>query len=232
MPTAPKSERKYTSWSLSRLHEYEECPFRAAAKQIDKSYPGESNAAMDRGNMLHKKSEGYTLKTIKKLHKDLQTFAEEFKALRAQTGVITEKQWEFDVNWRALKDLGRYNPDAWLRVKLDAHYVVPTKALLKIIDHKSGKIYEDKKNDQLELYGLAGLLMYPTVKIVEAEMWYEDQGKLMNLTVARTELPKLLKKWNARVKKMFVDRKFAPRPGRHCMWCLLSHQKGGPCKAG
>jgi hypothetical protein len=221
MPTAPKkAERKFTSWSFSRWSEYMECPFRAAAKHIDKNKEPQ-RPATDRGN-------DWLQKKLGKLPERLQTFTEEFKTIK-KLNPLVEQEWAFTSSWKE-GDWFDASGKTWFRSKIDLHTPPDKNGLVQITDLKSGKIYAEKGKLQLETYSLAALARYPEAKAVKSELWYVDQGKLLDHEVTRGGLAKLRSAWMLRIMPMFRDRRFAPRSGPHCSWCHLSKTKGGPCK--
>jgi hypothetical protein len=102
-----------------------------------------------------------------------------------------------------------------------------------VVDLKTGRIYEDKL-DQLDLYNLAALCLDESIithqpKVSYAEMWYLDQGETRERSLLIGEVEKAKAYWAKRVKPLFADKSFLPRPGQHCKWCHLSKSKGGPC---
>ena len=224
--------QKILSWSISRLNCYSECPAKARFKFIDKKKePG--NQAMDRGSEIHAMAEKY-LKAGGRLPKELKQFTEPFKLLR-KLGALAEADFTFRSDWSATR-WDDWN-GAWCRAKADA--VVPPKIIegepaeVRIIDFKTGKVKEDGEYDeQLELYGLAGLLTYPTADIATGELWFLDHGKTIGAQKEFTQkdVPKLKKAWELRVKKMLSDTQFKPTPGQACRWCHFSKAKDGPCK--
>lgn len=251
-PTPPP---QISAWSFSRWSTYTDCPLKAKLANVDKIFEP-ANPAMDKGTGVHAIAEAfgsglipehdkrngdrlvpYTKDIVAaskgKVPMALAKFATQFKALR-KVGPLVEQEWAFNAQWNPTSWFGR---DAWLRVKMDAHYLKA--ATLPVIDYKTGKIYPEKAELQMSLYGLAGLLMYPTVKVVLPALWYLDQPLEAGANPAQHEytrdmLPKLKALWLKRVAPMLNDRNFAPRPGQHCRWCFYRKANkangGGQCK--
>lgn len=217
--------KQITAWSYSRYSDYSSCPRKAKYKVIDKlKEPG--SAAMDRGSAIHALAERYAKKELRALPDELALFKAEFTALRKQK-VITEEQWAFTVNWEPA-GWSDWN-SAWLRVKMDCAYVDRDTNRLQIIDHKTGRVNDAHKN-QLSLYAVAGLIMFPDVQGVDAKLWYLDQGEEFTQGYERGELPFLQKTWERTVKKMLTDKTFKPNPGPACRWCHFKKGNGGPCE--
>jgi hypothetical protein len=122
-----------------------------------------------------------------------------------------------------------FAPEARCRVKLDAFGI--NRGVGHAVDFKTGK-ERDRHHLQLELYGLAGLLRYADLTVVEAELWYLDTGNVVAQTFKRDEVVGLRARWEKRTRKMLQDRRFAPTPGPACRWCSFSARRGGPCEFG
>jgi CRISPR/Cas system-associated exonuclease Cas4 (RecB family) len=181
---------------------------------------------MDRGSSIHKLAEDYVKGTIRNLPPELKSFAAEFKVLRKEKA-IAEEQWAFTAQW-GMSDW--FGPSAWLRVMTDASLIKGD--TLRVIDYKTGKEREEHKL-QLELYQLAGLLRYPDIQKVSAELWYLDLGKIApeeTSFITRDKLNALKLVWMKRTKAMLSDTRFAPKPGNYCRWCHWRKDNGGPCQ--
>lgn len=225
-----------TSWSFSRYTDYKSCPAKFKYKHIDK-LKEPPNAAMERGTAVHKLAENYLKGVIRAVPTALKLMADQFKALKAQKLKSVEEDWAFTASW------GETRWDdwtgCWLRVKVDASYIVPEHSALVPIDFKTGRPREDKNaeyEEQLELYSLGGLLKQPEIQVVSPRLWYVDHGvvhpdpEVREIEYTRDDVPALKKKWLARVKPMFNDRTFKPTPGDACRWCHFRKSNGGPCK--
>jgi len=233
-----------TSWSFSRYSDYKACPLKFKLKHIDRNKePG--NAAMDRGANIHTMAENYIKGKLAKLPPELSTFAPEFKQLktlfkkRAQSMVVED-------NWAFTKDWDETAWDNWtqcfLRIKLDcAHHTDET--TLVVTDWKTGKFREEKNEEyveQLELYALAALILHPHLTEVRPRLAYTDEGVVYPeedspMIFTQDDVPHLKKLWAQRIKPMFADKKFAPRPNASCRYCWFGQSKkdaGGPalCK--
>ena len=239
--------KRFTSWSNSRLNDYDPtaggCPAKARYKYLDK-IPEPKSEAMERGTKIHTLCEEYIKGTKRNLPVELILFKAEFKRIRAaykagaMSTVFIEETWGFNVKWETVRWDDWTN--CWLRVKLDLAELGEGGNTLYITDFKTGKFRPEKNEDymsQLELYGLAGLLRFPTVKDVRARLLYLDHGVIYPeadttgawVIFPRAKLPALVKKWEKRVKPMLADTLFKPQPGNACRWCAYTADKGGPC---
>jgi len=217
---------QFEAWSYSRLREYESCPAKAKYKFLDKIPEGEPGRAMARGARIHELAEAYlNAQRAPKLPPELELFESEFKALR-RAKATPESGFQFDASWTPLDEW--FGDSVWCRVKTDAEY---TKGkTCTIIDFKTGK-QRPWHDEQLDLYALAGLLKYPRVGTVIAELWYTDQGDITSARYDRTDEEEMRSLWSKRVAPMMGDVIFRPTPSRNaCQWCSFKKAKGGPCE--
>lgn len=240
MPTlATPQVRPLTAWSFSRYSDYKTCPQLFKFKHLmGMKEPG--NAAMQRGSDIHTLAESYTKGQTPKLPTELGLFKEEFADLKKQKYKYIEESWIWTKDWAAETVFNDWK-GAWLRVKLDAAYLNPKHNALVVIDHKTGKLNDYRKpeyHEQLELYGLSGLIKFPEVKLVSPRLWYLDAGVIYpdgvkpdepELEYTRADEPRLRKVWLARIKPMFSDTKCKPKPSKACDWCHFRKANGGPC---
>jgi CRISPR/Cas system-associated exonuclease Cas4 (RecB family) len=220
----------FTAWSYSRLSDYKRCPAYAKYKHLDR-LPTESGPAADRGTAIHKGAEAFVLRPLVKLLPELRLFKAKLLELRGMRKVVqVEAMWGFDRNWQPIAWNDWKN--CWLRIKMDANYLVPRKPVLHMIDWKSGKPKPEEHMEQLKLYGVGGLRTHQHIKEAVGFLHYTDHGPKHDakLVVKREEEKKLIKFWEGEVKPMFNDRRFAPKPGPHCNWCDFAKAKGGPCR--
>lgn len=236
--------KQITSWSFSRYSDYKSCPFKAKMKHVDKIQEP-PNPAMARGGEIHTMAENYIKGKMKVMPKELKLFADEFKKLKvaykkkAAVEVFVEDSWAFTDKW--LETVWNDWANCWVRIKLDCAHMVED-GVLRVIDWKTGKCREDNQEDyleQLDLYALGAFLMFPKVMEVRPELKYLDYGITFNgkdepLVYKRSDLPKLKKAWEKRVKAMLNDKMFPPRPNKFCGWCFYRKANkangGGQCK--
>lgn len=224
------------AWSFSRYNDYKKCPAFFKYKHIDKLKEA-TNAAMERGTQYHKIAEDYLKGTTKAQPLELKKLSEEYKGWRAQKIKVVEEQWAFKRDWSETTWTNWGN--CWLRVKLDFAYINVEHNVLVPIDHKTGKLRQEKNDEymeQLELYGLAGLVKYPDVNAVSPRLAYMDEGVIypnpdeQEIEYVRSDEPKLKKKWEKKVIPMFVDKSFKPTPGDNaCKFCTYKKAEDGPC---
>ena len=231
MPT-PKIPQ-LTSWSYSRWSTYKTCPLKAKFKFIDKlKEPG--SPQMDRGTAIHELAEHYVQGKLKRLPLELKLFTEELKYLR-KIKAPAEEQWTFNRQWGAV-EWNDWN-NAWLRVKIDCHFVIDDVAT--IIDYKTGRMSSYKEaeyREQRELMATAAFQRLPEVQTVDARLYYLDHGVIYpeepELYERAKDAKKLVKIWERNAARMLGTTKFVATPNRGCQWCHFRASNGGPCKHG
>ncbi len=228
-----------TAWSFSRYMDYRKCPAKARYKHLLR-LPEPSNAAMERGNTIHKMAEDYIKGKIRVMPFELTKFKALFVSLKALykkklSNMTVEDTWAFTKDWVQT----RYDDwaNCWVRIKLDcASFKDKDPDTLIIRDWKTGKFREEQNADyveQLELYVVGAMYTHKHVKTAIPQLVYLDQGTIYPTTptiYTRKDLPMLVKTWEARIKPMLSDTVFAPRPSDECRWCHYSKAKGGPCQ--
>lgn len=220
-----------TAWSYSRYGLYAQCPAKFKYKHLMK-LPDPSGPAAERGNTIHAEAECLIKAPRDKasLPLSLKNVAVELRHLR-QNNAIAEQEWGFKQDWNWIGRPGWFGNDVWVRVKADAVVVYDDDTGLGV-DWKTGRRY-DEHGKQAELTGLLMLMRYPNLVEADVRFWYVDEppaNNEMQLVVKREEVPALQKDWEQRVKPMFADKKFPPKPNRFCGSCNFSKAKGGPCQ--
>lgn len=231
--------KKATSWSFSRYSDYVQCPLKFKLKHIDK-LKEPPNKAMERGSDIHTMAEKYIKGITTVLPDELKLFEGEFKLLKKQfqkksNGMSVEDNWSFTKDW----DETRWDDwiGCWVRIKLDCAHQ-KGKDTIVITDWKTGKFRSEDVEvyvEQLELYALAALLLHPQIKKVMPRLVYLDQGVIYpdgdnQLVFTQDDVERLKELWSKRIRPMFNDATFAPRPNDKCHWCYFSSSKNGPCK--
>lgn len=216
---------KVTAWSYSRLKTWELCPFQLKCKTILRLKEPDSMYAA-RGTEIHKHADAFIAgeapkETLNKVVK----FLEPFRAGPTDRIVTTERQQGITKDWEFTSWFG---PLTWLRVVYDLH--VKTGPKVDIVDHKTGKVYEEDHAFQRDLYSTSAMAD-PTVEESSARMIYIDQGtesKVFRIT--RKDFKERRQYWDERSAPMLADDIFAPRPNDKCKYCHYRKTNGGPCQ--
>lgn len=242
--------KQFAAWSYSRYHDYDQCPLRACLKHLQKFTTPEMIAnekaratqttedPLQRGDRIAKAAASFLTKKGKApVPIDLMPVAKEYRELRATKNLSVEQSWGFTKDWKPCSPTDWNN--CWLRIQIDVCRIEETKVgdILHITDNKTGK-FDDRRNEeyteQLELYGAGGMARMPTVTKATARLLYSDLGVTFPsgppMSWTMKELEGLKKLWGKRVKPMFNDTRFNPKPGFYCRWCDFAKDKGGPCR--
>lgn len=235
------------SWSASRLGLYQQCPLKFKLTHLDKLPGGQvKSPAMERGTKIHELAEAYVLGTIARLPPELAQHADLFRRLRVKRkkepgSVLVEEGWGFTREWgyAGWKDWA----NCWARIKVDL--IERTGDQVVLNDWKTGRYYPDSSDEylqQLDLYGLATVITltaggqkpWPALE-VRPRLVYLDAGRVYpapgaEIVYRESDVPRLKKEWDRRVKPMFNDKRFAPRPNKFCAWCPFNKAAGGPCQ--
>lgn len=230
------------SWSYSVYTQWVKCPRSVCYAKILKVDMKEDNPKFERGDAMHAAAQTYTTaKTAPTLlpRQDLFKFKPQLDRLRKYKTKLVEQDWSFTRQWKRT----RYDDwkNCWLRIKVDFCGVVEQlrnkPGSVEIIDYKSGKVYEDHKQ-QRSLYALGGLQLVQIGELkagkaaeVTAAHYYTDTGMTATQEFAMDELPDLMKEWEARVAPMMSDTRYQIQEGHHCKWCRFRKSNGGPCPA-
>ena len=218
-----------TAWSYSRLSLYEECPARFKYKNIDR-LPEPKSPAMDRGIAIHetlakwmKSDEPLLPADAGKKISDFNACALELRAMRP----IVEQEWGFNRDMRAT---GWFGKDTYYRATLDV-CAADDGGGCTVVDWKTGKQYGSNA-DQMEQFAMAVFARYYDVQEVDTRLWYVDTGDETQASFFRKDFAAIKAKWEERVKPMFTDTVFAPRPNSSCRFCHFRKSNGGPCVYG
>ena len=217
------------AWSWSVLQQYETCPKQTYYSKIEKVQVPKA-AALEKGIKIHAELEE-ALKDHSLPCPELAMPVEvELERLR-MNGAVPELEAAFDKDWNPCD---WFSPKCWLRVKIDA--IVPPviddeHPTATLVDWKSGKVKQDHTDydDQLELYQLIALLIYPTAERAESSLIFLEHGVVLEgeHPMTRDQIPAMKEKWEKRVKPLLNDNIFAPRPSAFaCKWCDLGKAAG------
>jgi hypothetical protein len=211
----------------SKLDTYRECPAKFKYQYIDK-LPQPESPALTRGGKVHNALEQYLNGWSKTWPADIQPMWKDYAdKMLASYDVRTEAAWGVDRKW--VLQPNWLTPATWIRAKGDFFHRAG-KTTLKMGDWKTGQ-YRVPSDDQIELYAIFGLSVYPDVKDVITSFIFVDQKeKPLELRYTAKQLVNLRGKFEQEFLKMEKERKWAPTPSAKCKWCPYSKQKGGPCK--
>src|SRR5690606_23209108 len=96
----------------------------------------------------------------------------------------------------------------------------------EVIDWKSGKP-RGTHEDQMELFAISTMVRFQPVVHVTTRLAFTDFKHEEFGEYPRADLDKLIAKWEDKVRPMFEDTAYLPRPGDHCRFCIFSKSNSG-----
>lgn len=219
------------AWSYSRLDTWRRCPFLAKLKFIVK-LKEVVNKAMQRGSDIHTLCEKYIKGELPRIPKELRGFHNGFRDFRRKfrSGYVqVEHQWAFTRDWDICEWFDR---KTYCRMVVDAVEEIPKGAIMRVVDFKTGRVYEDKNREQMKLYALGAMMRYPDAKKIRVELWYLDHDIVLDedFEVSEEQVEILKSYFDAEAAPMLKDKKFPATPNYLCKWCHFRKENGGPCK--
>lgn len=218
-----------TSWSYSRWDKYTTCPlmFKLEVLEGRKAPP---NAAMERGQKVHEELSAYLSKPWSE-PEPAPAAAGKQAALVEQIATfprrVVEQQWGFTRQWAPTDWFGS---ETWLRSIVDVG-VLYDDMTVEVVDWKTGKP-RGTHDDQMEIFAVSVMAKYPEVRHVTTRLAYIDFDKTEFGEYPAADFDKLKAKWEEKVRPMFEDTAFLPRPNDKCRLCAFSRSSGGECRYG
>lgn len=226
--------------SYSRISDFEECPYRAKLKYVDKVpeperelKPGQTEHANDRGSRIHLAAENF-VKGQGELTSELTKFeAELVKAQQfyAAGKASTEGDWGFDKHWQPCD---WFSKEVTVRTKLDL-YVQFDEGYGLVVDHKTGKKFgnEVKHHDQGKFYAVSTFARYPQLQALTVEIWYLDQDDILAVNYSRGQIYNMQPSIQNRIDALLTAKVFPKRANKFtCRWCPYAWFNNGPCEDG
>ena len=238
---APGSAPQLRSWSLSTYKQWKTCPRQTYFDRILRIKRPESPVLL-RGIFVHSVMEKFVLREIewptaieqakfagdkvlygeKALPVDLAPLKSFMEKVRKNL-LVAEGEWAFNQDWSD----GNWRGAAWLRMKLDAGFVVKG-SRLEVTDWKTGRVYDDHFAEE-DLYALAMMLKFPKAKEIVTSFAYLDQGKVESSGKVYSigQVGVLKEKWEDKVKPMMNDKSFNCKPSpKACRYCHYRLENG------
>lgn len=211
MATSKKPGRA-VPWSYSSLQQYETCPRRFYYTRIAKVISEPQTEATIHGNEVHR--------ALEQAVAGKQALAEKYARhqpivdrLRATPG---ERflEYKFALS-KTLEPVGYWDDSVWVRGVLDVAIVRKSSAI--VLDYKTGKRKVDQ--DQLRLFTLAGLSLWPHIESVKTGYIWLQSGAVDQEGYAREQKVEIYRDFAARVHRMETSEKnndWQPRPSGLC----------------
>jgi hypothetical protein len=210
--TTVRNKPKAFSWSYSRLKNYETCPARYKAIDVDKSIKEEEGEALLWGNAVHKALAERVEKGVA-LPEGMQEYEKWATKVLDNGGDILVEQ-----KLAITKDFGKtswFGDDAWYRGIGDVIQIKDDIAL--ILDYKTGKILED--GSQLALMAACVFAHYPKVQGVRSEFIWLKHDATTRADIHRNDMPKVWKQLFPRIDALEAahsNNEFPAKPGGLC----------------
>lgn len=228
-----KQVKPVVAWSHSAITSYEDCPQRFYAVRI-LGWPDPASPALLKGRKVHEAGAHYLQVPNSPLPKEYVKFATLMEQMRS-LNPYADLKMTFTPSWSLGRE-GWFGKDVWLRLEWDAGKVYEDRTA-DIVDFKTGKRYDDKNDDQMDLYALSAFIKFRSPEVT-TRLWYLDSGLEVvgpggsGKTYTIAEAPTLMSKWTQRANAMLKATSFPPRPNKFCEYCPVSSRKGGPCAEG
>lgn len=225
MSTAP------VAWSFSRWDLHHTCPLKFKLRVIDKL--GEpAGAAMLRGRVVHNTIRDYLSHPpghqpplpVEAAGKALDLVVEIDKG---DWSKMVEQQWGYTREWYAT---GWFGNATWFRCVLDVAIIYDDNTA-EVIDWKTGKP-RGTYGEEMELFAISLMARAKHVTHVTTRLAFTDAKAEVFEEFPRSDLDKLIAKWEAKVRPMFDDTTYLPRPGEACKFCAFSKSNGQQCRYG
>lgn len=229
-----------TSWSHSKLTDFEKCKFLAWLKHDQRIPeperplpPGKTEHANDRGSRVHESCELYVRSEIDELAPEAELYfgpqLDFLRVLHNEGKVFLEGEWGMNQAWEPCDW-----KSAWLRLKLDA-LVLWDPTYATVIDYKTGRKFgnEAKHAEQMQLYALATFMRHPELEVAEVELWYLDQDEVTRMRFLRNQALRFRQSYHKRGLAITTCTEFPANPNKFsCKWCQYGPWNGGQCQQG
>lgn len=208
--------KKPIAWSYSSLTSYETCPRRYYLTKVTKAIKEPQTDATIHGNQVHKALELYVAGTDA-LPEKYAAYKPVADKIRATPGV-KRLEYKFALT-ESLRETEYFAKDVWLRGVLDVGITRPKSVI--VLDYKTGKRKVD--GDQLRLFAMASLALWPHVDTVRTGFIWLGTGQMDTQTYTRADQQEIHQEFSARVHRIErsqFNEDWPPRPSGLCRaWC-------------
>lgn len=186
---------KSFAWSYSRLKNFETCPRRYKAIDVDKTIEQPRSEALDRGEELHdamhKRVEGSTPLPPHLIY--MERWAEKLtRILHPHQIIQCELKLSMDRNGTPT---GYFDRSTWYRGRIDYFRLMPGddgKDYGHVVDYKTGRPPKVPDNTQLMLNAWAIFQHYKTVQDVRIDYLWTEYNDTSHEIYARSQMPQEL----------------------------------------
>ena len=215
--------KKPTAWSYSALTCHTNCPRQYLYRNVEKREEPKS-PAMYNGIKVHNEAAKWLASEEVNFPSSCIGFKDLLHELRDMHPIV-EQRWAFTENWKPTAYFAR---DVWVRVIADAA-VIYDDGTADVVDHKTGKRYDDDYTKQLALFAHATMSMHPQVNEVTTRLWYLDSGDEVIEEFTKKSAAAYVKDLERDARVMLKDKRYPPNPSWRCKFCHFRRENGGPC---
>lgn len=220
-----------TSWSFSRWDLHHTCPLKFKLRTLDK-LEEPAGAAMLKGRKVHNDIKWYLQGPTAELAAAAEAAAGKAWPLVQQIAdpawdKVVEQQWGYTRQWAPTSWFG---PATWYRSIIDVAVIYDDNSA-EVLDWKTGKP-RGTYVEEMELFAVSLMLRAKHVTHVTTRLAFTDVKHEVYDEFPRSNLDGLVAKWEQKIRPMFEDTSYLPRPGEQCTFCAFSRSKGGQCRYG
>jgi len=207
--------------SYSALKMYDNCPYRYYRQRVLKDVVDEGGEASKYGERIHKYLED-RLAVAAELPREISRYEVLCQAIeKAATGGQLLVEQELCLN-EELSPTGWWEPDAWLRSKLDI--LILKGADATVMDWKTGKRWPDFF--QMEIFAAQVFKHYPEVQRVKTSLvWLKDMA-LDTEQYTRLDMNGLWAEIMKKIRRVYQSAEhdnWPARPSGLCRYCPARH---------
>lgn len=211
---------KVMSQSHTSMSCFSTCPRQYEAKYVTKEVKFEQGVEAAWGDLVHKSLESYVRDGVP-LPPNVAMYKKWGDAIKLRPGLkILEGAFAIKAD---LTPCDFFDPDAWLRAKIDVTIINEDRA--DIIDYKTGKQKHDVT--QLRRYALLVMLKHPTIHTVRAGFaWLKDDTLSKPTIYTRSMIEEIMaieRREYDQIEAAYMTGKFQPKPSGLCNgWCPVT----------
>jgi hypothetical protein len=223
LSTTP-TKLKAFSWSYSKLKNYETCPRRYKAIDVDKTVEQPRSADLDRGDELHaamqKRVQGTTPLPPHLIY--MEHWAEKLTRVLHPFQII-QCELKLSMN-RYGTPTGYFDKTTWYRGRIDYFRLMPTNIegsdYGHIVDYKTGKPPRfGTDNTQLMLNAWTIFQHYETVQSVRVDYLWTEYNDTSHVEYSRAQMPQELEEITPRVTALEMAHRNDDFPPKPCGLC-------------
>lgn len=224
MPVSQPTTMKSFSWSFSKLKNYETCPRRYKAIDVDKTVAQGRTPDLERGDELHdamqKRVQG--TKPLPPQFIYMESWAEKLTRVLHPSQII---QCEMKLSTDRLGNpTGYFDKRTWYRAKIDYFRLVPTRVgnidYGHVVDYKTGKPPRVWDGTQLMLNAWTIFNHYQTVQTCRVDYLWTEYNDTTHETYAREQMPQEMADLLPRVTALEIAHKTGDFPPKPCGLCM------------